>query len=85
MDWLLDQDILSLDRLLDVSNDARNADLRERAYNTYSAIAAATAGGDAYKDFDARMARYTSAAEREAQHQKKLAEGLKAAKKLFGG
>lgn len=85
MDWLLDLDIVSLDRLLKVSNDTRNSDLRERAYNNYMAIAAATAGGDASKAFDARLAQYDSAAEREAQHQKKLAEGLQAAKKLFGG
>lgn len=85
MAWLLDLDILSLDRLLKVSNDARNSDIQERADNTMLAIAAATSGGDAAKAFDAQMERYASAAEREAAHQQKLADGFKAAKKLFGG
>jgi hypothetical protein len=78
-------DIESLDRLLEVAADARGSDLQERASLTYTAIAAATAGGDAFKAFESMLLSYAPQEIRQAVEQKKVDEGLRRVQKLLGG
>jgi hypothetical protein len=79
LDFLLDLDVFSFDRLVDRARDVRNAELREQA------IAMRVAFNGDSKQFEQFFDSLAPAGERAAAEAKKVAQGFQKLKGLFGG
>lgn len=85
LDYLLDLDLLSFDRLIEKAREARNADLVERARIALVTVAAGFNGGDAAKAFDEMLEAYAPASEQETRTQQKVQQSISGLQKLLGG
>lgn len=79
LEFLLDLDIFSFDRLVEQARDVRNSDLREQA------IAMRVAFNGDQKQFGDFFDSLAPAADRAAAEAKKVAQSFEKLKSVFGG
>ncbi len=79
LDFLLDLDIVSFDRLLGRAHDAKNSELRENA------VAMRVAFNGDQKQFEEFFESLLPVTQKEAIQERKIADGHDKLKKLFGG
>ena len=83
IDFLLDLDLLSFDRLMQQSRECRNMRMLEEASIMRIAVNSGFSGED--KPFEALRAAYEPAYLQEALEQDKIQQSAKRLSKLFGG
>lgn len=79
LDFLLDLDILSFDRLMGRAQDARNSQIRENA------VAMRVAFNGDQKQFEEFFESLLPTSQKEAIQERKIADGHEKLKKMFGG